>query len=388
VLQALYFSGRRQFSLQNCSRRRSAQGHAVSRILYIDCKARARAPGGDIGPQGAQIRNSMQPAVTEAVPPVSGMLAQPALSSEKLPASADLSELKAMNAKSSEGPRVRNQDKRTSRIANRDSFIGAIQAQRETMAASVGSAAPDKGVAVRGIHVCVRKRPLFPHEDAAGDYDTTTVSGHRMAVHDGRMKPDMVHMEMKHTTYTFPRVFDENDSNDTVYESAAGPLVRHAAQGGTATMFMFGQTGSGKTYTMSAIHERAVQELFEQLDGSEMVVVSYVELAGSSCRDLLNGGGAVDLLSDKHGEVQLRGVTELEAHDHVQLLQVMTAANNSRATSATGVHDQSSRSHAVCRVSIRRPSGSNGTYSGNIYVIRIHHFAPVLGGHLMIYFPE
>jgi len=173
------------------------------------------------------------------------------------------------------------------------------------MAASGDTSAP--GGAVAGISVCVRKRPLFPHEDAAGDYDSTTVIGNRIAVHDGRMKPDMVHMEMKHTTYTFPRVFDENDSNDAVYESAAEPLVRHAAQGGTATMFMFGQTGSGKTYTMSAIHERAVRELFHKLDGSETVIVSYVELAGSACRDLLNGCGAVDLLSDKHGEVQLRG---------------------------------------------------------------------------------
>jgi kinesin family protein 2/24 len=298
----------------------------------------------------------------EAVPPVSAEMAgQPLLSSEKLPDSAELSQLKAMNAQSSEGPRVRNQDKRTSRIQNRDSFIGAIEAKRETMAAAPAPSAPDEGVAARGIHVCVRKRPIFPHEDAAGDYDTTTVSGRRMAVHDGRMKPDMVHMEMKHTTYTFPRVFDENDTNDTVYESAAGPLVRHAAQGGTATMFMFGQTGSGKTYTMTAIHERAVQELFEQLDGSEAVLVSYVELAGSACRDLLNGGGAVDLMSDKHGEVQLRGLTELEAHDHVELLDIMTAANNARATSATGVHDQSSRSHAVCRVTIQRQGrGANG----------------------------
>ena len=54
------------------------------------------------------------------------------------------------------------------------------------------------------------------------------------------------------------------------------------------------------------------------------------------------------------------GVTELEASGPVELLAVMTAANDARATSATSVHDQSSRSHAVCRVSIRRRSGSDG----------------------------
>lgn len=254
----------------------------------------------------------------------------------------------------SDGPRVRNQDKRTSRIENADSFQRAILDERARRPTGIGIAEDTEEVINDGISVVLRKRPMFTEEVQRGDYDATTVSGRQIIVHDGRMKPDMVHMEMKHHTYSFPRVFDEHTSNDAVYQATASPLVRHAAQGGTATVFMFGQTGSGKTYTMSAIHERAVAELFAQLGESEQVVVSYVELAGSSCRDMLNGGSTVDLMSDRRGEVQLCGMTELEAHDADELLQVMTAANNARATCSTGVHDQSSRSHAICRVFVRR----------------------------------
>eukprot|EP01046_Picozoa_sp_COSAG06_P004341 COSAG06_NODE_181_length_20926_cov_7.590051_4_plen_739_part_00 len=263
----------------------------------------------------------------------------------------------------SDGPRVRNQDKRTSRIENADSFQRAILDERARRPTGIGIAEDTEEVINDGISVVLRKRPMFPKEVHSGDYDATTVSGRQIIVHDGRMKPDMVHMEMKHHTYSFPRVFDEHTSNDAVYQATASPLVRHAAQGGTATVFMFGQTGSGKTYTMSAIHERAVAELFAQLGESEQVVVSYVELAGSSCRDMLNGGSTVDLMSDRRGEVQLCGMTELEAHDADELLQVMTAANNARATCSTGVHDQSSRSHAVCRVSIRRPNQADGMFT-------------------------
>ena len=261
------------------------------------------------------------------------------------------------------GPRVRNQDKRTSRIENSDSFQREIIDYRTKLPKYLGITEAEGEALHVGIQVCVRKRPMFPEEVQNGDYDATTVNGRMIVAHDGRMKPDMVHMEMKHHAYNFPRVFDEHTSNETVYETTASPLVRHAAQGGTATVFMFGQTGSGKTYTMSAIHELAVQELFSLLDESAQVVVSYVELAGSSCRDMLNGGGAVDLMSDKRGEVQLCGMTELETSDPDELLSVMTAANNARSTCATGVHDQSSRTHAVCRVSIRRPGKPDGMFT-------------------------
>jgi hypothetical protein len=283
----------------------------------------------------------------------------------------DLAALQAGNAATlrvggdTAGPRLRNQDKRTSRIENRDSFQREIIEYRTKVPTELGitEAEGEEAQAHVGIMVCVRKRPLFPHEHESGDYDATTVNGRMMIVHDGRMKPDMVHMEMKHHAFSFPRVFDEHTSNEAVYAKTASPLVRHAAQGGTATVFMFGQTGSGKTYTMSAIHELAVQELFSKLDESETVVVSYVELAGSSCRDMLNGGGTVDLMSDKRGEVQLCGMTELAASDPDELLSVMTAANNARLTCATGVHDQSSRTHAVCRVSIRRPGKPDGMFT-------------------------
>ena len=114
---------------------------------------------------------------------------------------------------------------------------------------------------------------------------------------------------------------------------------------------------------MSAIYERACIELFElleampveqALEGSTMVSVSFVEVAGTSCRDMLNGGESVKLMTDGDGQVVVQGLTEAGCFDAHELMRTITAATKLRATSATGVHDQSSRSHAICRVMIRK----------------------------------
>lgn len=82
-------------------------------------------------------------------------------------------------------------------------------------------------------------------------------------VHDARMHADMRRELMHHNEFLFDRVFGESANNDEVYLEAAAPLVRLAANGGFTTCLMYGQTGSGKTYTMTAIYERAAQDLFE-----------------------------------------------------------------------------------------------------------------------------
>ena len=110
----------------------------------------------------------------------------------------DLAALQAGNNQQlrlgADGPRVRNQDKRTSRIENGKSFQREILEHRKKLPADFGIPEAEDVAATVGIKVCVRKRPLFPHEVNNGDYDATTVNGRVMIVHDGRMKPDMVHM--------------------------------------------------------------------------------------------------------------------------------------------------------------------------------------------------
>ena len=89
------------------------------------------------------------------------------------------------------------------------------------------------------IKVCVRKRPHFAREVKSGEFDVVTALGSRhVAVSDGRMEADMVHMKMAHSLFPFDQVFDEHAQNDTVYVETARPLVQLAVNGGLATCFM------------------------------------------------------------------------------------------------------------------------------------------------------
>lgn len=72
-------------------------------------------------------------------------------------------------------------------------------------------------------------------------------------------------------------------------------------------MYVCMYVGSGKTFTMTSIYESAARDLFAQL-GKEVprfeedepaVTVSFFEVAGDCCSDLLNGFRHVQLVGGR-----------------------------------------------------------------------------------------
>ncbi len=220
------------------------------------------------------------------------------------------------------------------------------------------------------VRVFVRKRPIHDAELDALEFDVVTVVASRKlaVVHDGRMEKDMRHLLMNHHSFEFDGAFGDAVTNDAVYEGVASPLVRDAAGGGYATILMYGQTGSGKTFTMTAIYERAARELFASLPPGRTVAVSFFELAGDACSDLLNGFESARLMTGADGSVHAFPLVEVAVGDADALLAMVTHGVSVRATAATGVHDASSRSHAVLRVYVYATDeagrGGSGDTSG------------------------
>ena len=274
---------------------------------------------------------------------------------------------------------VRNRDKRTSRREYRENFIACIkryraeakkQQQQENNAvasatAVSSTAASDDMEWSQNVRVAVRKRPIFRHEVEDFEFDVVTVTraGRSAVVHDARMHPDMKRMFMHHHEFAFDHVFDEKVSNDHVYASAVAPLVKHAAvSDGFCTALVYGQTGSGKTFTMSSIYQQAAEDIFAQLDAHTdrfapqppTVSLSFVELRGDMCHDLLNSFHKVDLLSAPDGSVHAFPVVEPTVASPDELYALIQYACGCRATAATGVHDASSRTHAILRIYIQR----------------------------------
>merc|ERR1719162_1702972 len=172
------------------------------------------------------------------------------------------------------------------------------------------------------------------------------------------MQPDMRNMFVNHHDFSFDEVFDETTDNAEVYCRSAEEIVQAAALGGHGTVMMYGQTGSGKTYTMTSFYKQAAEELFEHVT-SKVVTVCFIELLGDKCFDMLNAGAPCNLICGPDGSVHPNPCVEVDVANATELLAIINMAGKLRATAATGVHDQSSRSHALCRIFVRE-AGQEG----------------------------
>ena len=211
--------------------------------------------------------------------------------------------------------------------------------------------------------VYVRKRPLFAHEQARGEFDCVTVpapspgsvapaDSTEIVIHNCQMHADLKRMFVKHSAFDVTRAFGEAADSEEVYRVAAAPMVAGALSGRVGALFMYGQTGSGKTHTMEAIEQTATRALFrgdpdQALPGAVSVRVAYFEIAGKRCTDLLSPsrpeialkevGGArsaparapMDASEYRKLDVQLIGAVEPEVRTANEL-EAIIAAGKSR----------------------------------------------------------
>jgi kinesin family member 2/24 len=239
-------------------------------------------------------------------------------------------------------------------------FIGMV---RQWRADHANDAIPyQSGPQQPRICICVRKRPISDKERERNDHDSVTCLNPCVWVHSAKLKVDGITKYLDHMSFTFDHTFDETVSTEDVYTYTTLPLLDFFVSGidGRATVFAFGQTGSGKTHTMQGIQEILAEDLFLLLaDGGgcsadhTAVMVSFFEMYGGSIQDLLNGRERLKILEDGNGEINVTGLTESEASSPEQLLQILRAGDMERTTHATEANDSSSRSHAICQITLR-----------------------------------
>ena len=288
-----------------------------------------------------------------------------------------------------EGHVVRNVDKRTSRREHRETFIRAIRNYRQKgmcpsglpiITPEEGRRTEEKGPAAANIRVMIRKRPFFEHEEKEKEFDVITAFDNegQIVVHDARMKSDMQHMFMQHHGFVSHRVFNEKTKNEEVYHEIAD-LLDDVAKGGRGCVMMYGQTGSGKTYTMTSLYKRAAEHLFERFaeedeangDGEppmRKVTLTFVELTGDDIFDMLNARAKLTWAKGGYAESVPQVMCEVPCNSAADMHELIAHAIRLRATEATGVHDASSRSHAMCQVRIeylkKDPYGDEPIHAG------------------------
>ena len=243
-------------------------------------------------------------------------------------------------------------DRDTLRLESRALFEGAIRYWKAMHADSWLSApvAP----CVTSPSVYIRKRPIFAKEIANREFDVISIQPHSVVTHNCLFHADLKRAYITHSTFGFTNCFDENATNETVFETTQMPqMCAQALSGATATVLMFGQTGSGKTHTMSAIEQLVASELFRQNSPQSAITVSFIELSGKKVVDLLvDDGGGVRLRERPDGSMLAEGALEKCVESSDQLAILMTAAHSRRHTESTGSNETSSRSHAICTIRV------------------------------------
>ncbi|XP_063916478.1 kinesin-like protein Klp10A [Zophobas morio] len=228
------------------------------------------------------------------------------------------------------------------------------------------------GVVENQITVCVRKRPLNAREKNRNEVDVVTVpTKNQMVVHEPKHKVDLTkYLDNQH--FRFDYVFDESCSNETVYRFTAQPLVKTIFEGGMATCFAYGQTGAGKTHTMggefkgkqqnfkNGIYALVAADVFKFLcqpphcDKNLVVSASFFEIYGKIAYDLLAKKQRLRVLEDGKQVVQVVGLTERTVNKVDDIMDFIKKGSLERTWGQTSANANSSRSHAVFQIILRR----------------------------------
>ncbi|CAH2053535.1 unnamed protein product [Thlaspi arvense] len=212
---------------------------------------------------------------------------------------------------------------------------------------------------VAKIKVVVRKRPLNKKETARKEEDVVTVADNSLTVHEPKLKVDLTAYVERHE-FCFDAVLDEDVSNDEVYRATIEPIIPIIFQRTKATCFAYGQTGSGKTYTMKPLPIRAVEDLMRLLrqpvyrNQRFKLWLSYFEIYGGKLFDLLSERKKLCMREDGRQQVCIVGLQEYEVSDVQIVKEFIEKGNAERSTGSTGANEESSRSHAILQLVVKK----------------------------------
>ncbi|CAI9114121.1 OLC1v1014771C1 [Oldenlandia corymbosa var. corymbosa] len=216
----------------------------------------------------------------------------------------------------------------------------------------------EKASNVAKIKVVVRKRPLNKKELAKNEEDIIETESNSLVVHETKLKVDLTEYVEKHE-FVFDAVLDEEVSNDEVYRETVEPIVPIIFQRTKATCFAYGQTGSGKTYTMKPLPLRASRDILRLMHHTYrnqgfQLHVSFFEIYGGKLFDLLNDRKKLCMREDGKQQVCIVGLQEYRVAEVETIKELIEKGNATRSTGTTGANEESSRSHAILQLAIKR----------------------------------
>ena len=216
------------------------------------------------------------------------------------------------------------------------------------------------------IKVYLRVRPLLQSERSINYHinkDTISVRPHGMCSSSFCVDK----------SFTFRHIFDGHSTQDDVFETVALPLLPEFFNGKDVLIFCYGSTNAGKTYTVSGTPnnngilqkslEFIVKKIHEQYrNHSVELYASFYEIYNERIFDLLdinkNKTTTLQLGINKYGETQVKGATEILIKSLDDAASVVAKAEAGRHRGANELNCDSSRSHTIFQLQLRRKNHS------------------------------
>jgi hypothetical protein len=234
------------------------------------------------------------------------------------------------------------------------------------------------------IRVIVKKRPVSKTEaNLSGGIDVIHPLDYgdygKIMVYQPKTRVDLTR-EVETVPFAYDNVFCENSTNVQIYDRSVRNLVAPFFEGQWATVFAYGQTGSGKTYTMMGsnmtginagtaredesnlgLYYLAALDIFEMIKQPEYshltIGASLFEIYGGKLFDLVHERKLIKCLEDSRGKVCFPGLTEHPMSGPDELMELIEGGARNRSTGTTSRNADSSRSHAVLQLNLRKTVG-------------------------------
>ncbi|KAI9672302.1 MAG: Kinesin heavy chain [Alyxoria varia] len=186
--------------------------------------------------------------------------------------------------------------------------------------------------------------------------------------------------------FTYDRVFDTESRQTDVFDFSIRHTVDDLLNGYNGTVFAYGQTGAGKSYTMMGadidddisrgIIPRIVEQIFSSIIASPSnieytVRVSYMEIYMERIRDLLAPqNDNLPVHEEKNRGVYVKGLLEIYVSSVGEVYEVMRRGGLARATAATNMNQESSRSHSIFVITVAQKNLETGSAkSGQLFLV-------------------
>ena len=213
-----------------------------------------------------------------------------------------------------------------------------------------------------GISVYLRTRPSSDTTNTVQHMSATTIRTHAPETSNAAKFVRGNGSVVKE--YSFRGVFSESISQESVYQATVQHQLSGIFEDKSTLIFCYGITNAGKTYTVTGPEEclnapnqewglvpRSLRELYELCNGAdERLVLSFFEVYNEQIYDLLVKNPSRSLHADTGIDIKHVSCHNITSVEHG--LQLIAAAQKARVSGTNRINARSSRSHAVCRMTV------------------------------------